>query len=144
MKEFKYKINGTEYLVEIAKIENEQAEVQVNGTSYNVEIIREQPKKAVVKPIVKPAPAPVTPIAKPTAAPASTTGGRGIKAPLPGVIIDVLVQVGDTVKRGQKVAILEAMKMENNINSDVDGVVQSIPVKKGDSIMEGMDIVVIG
>ena len=59
------------------------------------------------------------------------------------MIIDVVVNVGDKVKRGQKLLVLEAMKMENNINSDKDGTVVEIKVRKGDSILEGTDLVVI-
>ena len=67
-----------------------------------------------------------------------------IKTPLPGVILQVKCNVGDTVKRGQTLIILEAMKMENNINADRDGKIIEIKVHKGDSVLEGADLVVIG
>ena len=136
MKEFKYKINGNEYAVKLNKLEEKEAEVEVNGTTYQVELLTE--KKEAPRPVVKR----VTPAAS---TPSSAAGSKGgIKAPLPGVILDVVVQVGDVVKRGQKVAVLEAMKMENNINSDREGKVLEVKVQKGDSILEGTDIVVIG
>ena len=65
-------------------------------------------------------------------------------SPLPGVILDLKVNVGDQVKAGQTVAVLEAMKMENNINAEHDGVVTAIKVNKGDSILEGAEILLIG
>ena len=80
----------------------------------------EKAPKVVVKPVVRPttpAPAPA-PVVKPAA---PSTGKSGVKSPLPGVILDIKVNVGDTVKRGQTIIILEAMKMENNINADKDG-----------------------
>lgn len=145
MKEYKYKIDGKEYAVKIDKIEGDQAQLEVNGTPYSVEIIQE--KKKETPKVAKSAPA-ATPAATaapaPAAAPASTGKGKAVKAPLPGVIISVDVQVGQQVKRGQQVAVLEAMKMENGINAECDGTITEIKVKAGDSILEGTDIVIIG
>lgn len=144
MKEYKYKIDGKEYAVKIDKIEGDQAQLEVNGTPYSVEIIQE--KKETPK-VSKPAPA-VAPAATvapaPATAPAATGKGKAVKAPLPGVIISVDVQVGQQVKRGQQVAVLEAMKMENGINAECDGTITEVKVKAGDSILEGTDIVIIG
>ena len=145
MKEYKYKINGNEYNVAVEELEGNKASVTVNGKTYQVELDR-QAKPVVTKPVARPAatpaaaPAPVA--AAPKAAPAA--GGAGIKAPLPGVILDIKVKVGDTVAKGQTVAILEAMKMENNINADREGTVVSINVEKGQSIAEGTDIITLG
>ena len=66
-----------------------------------------------------------------------------MKSPLPGVILDVKVNVGDTVKKGDLVVILEAMKMENSINADRDGKIAAVNVRVGDSVLEGTDLVVI-
>ena len=66
-----------------------------------------------------------------------------MKSPLPGVILDIKVNVGDTVKKGQVIIILEAMKMENNINADKDGKITAINVSKGESVLEGTDLVII-
>ena len=66
-----------------------------------------------------------------------------MKSTLPGVILDIKVKEGDTVKRGQTIIILEAMKMENNINANKDGKVAEIKVNKGDSVLEGTDLVII-
>ena len=133
MKEYKYKINGNSYKVTIGDIEDNIAHVEVNGTHYKVEM-EKQPKTAP-KPVV------VRPMPNSPAAP--STGKSGVKSPLPGVILDIKVNVGDTVKRGQTIIILEAMKMENNINADKDGKVTAINVNKGDSVLEGNDLVII-
>lgn len=144
MKEYKYKINGNLYKVTIGDIEENIAHVEVNGTSYNVEM--EKAPKTSVKPVIRPvattpAPAPsTTPVVKPASSP---TGKSGVKSPLPGVILDIKVNVGDQVKKGQVIIILEAMKMENNINADKDGKITAISVSKGDSVLEGTDLVII-
>ena len=96
----------------------------------------EKAPKVVVKPVARPAAtsapaAPATPVVKPAAA---STGKSGVKSPLPGVILDIKVNVGDTVKKGQVIIILEAMKMENEIFAGVDGTVAGISVSAGDSV----------
>ena len=85
------------------------------------------------------APAASAPAAKPAAGGAKS----GVKSPLPGVILDIKVNVGDEVKKGQTIIILEAMKMENSINADKDGKVAAINVSKGESVLEGTDLVII-
>ena len=144
MKEYKYKINGKEYNVAVEELEGNKANVTVNGKSYEVELDRPA-KPAVSKPVARPAAAPTAaPAAAPMPKAAPAAGGAGIKAPLPGVILDIKVKVGDAVTKGQTVAILEAMKMENNINADREGTVVSINVEKGQSIAEGTDIITLG
>ena len=143
MKEYKYKINGNLYNVVIGDIEDNIAHVEVNGTHYTVEM-EKKPKaapapKPVARPVAKPAAAPAAaPAAKPAAA-----GKSGVKSPLPGVILDIKVKEGDEVKKGQTLIILEAMKMENSINADKDGKVTAINVSKGESVLEGTDLVII-
>ena len=143
MKEYKYKINGNLYNVAIGDIEDNIAHVEVNGTHYTVEM-EKKPKaapapKPVARPVAKPAPAPAAaPVAKPAASAKS-----GVKSPLPGVILDIKVNIGDEVKKGQTIIILEAMKMENSINADKDGKVTAINVSKGESVLEGTDLVII-
>jgi biotin carboxyl carrier protein len=144
MKEYKYKINGNPYKVTIGDIEDNIATVEVNGTPYKVEMEKKEvAQKAVVRPVAARPAAASKPaaVAKPAAKAAG--GGSAVKSPLPGVILDLKVAVGDTVKKGQVVLILEAMKMENNINADRDGVVKSISVNKGDSVLEGTDLIII-
>ncbi len=145
MKEYKYTINGNVYKVTIGDIEDNIAHVEVNGTPYNVEM-EKVIKKTAPKPVARPAAAtaapaaPAAPVVKPAAA---STGKSGVKSPLPGVILDIKVNVGDTVKKGQTIIILEAMKMENNINADKDGKITAVNVGKGDSVLEGTDLVII-
>ena len=131
MKEYKFKINGNEYNVAVKKVEGKIAEVNVNGMDYSVEMEN--------APVAAQAPAQ----AAPAAAPQPAAAAKDVTSPLPGVILSVNVAVGDKVKAGQKVAVLEAMKMENDIESDFDGTVTAIHVNKGDSVLEGAKIVSI-
>lgn len=143
MKEYKYKINGTVYNVTVGDIENNMAQVEVNGTPYKVEMEQTVAPVAVSAP--RPSAAPRTVSGEKVIAKPTTTGGAGaIKAPLPGVVLDIKVNVGDAVNAGDTVVILEAMKMENNINADKSGVVKSISVNKGDSVLEGAELLIIG
>ena len=143
MKEYKYKINGNEYNVAVEELDGNKASVTVNGKTYQVELDRPA-KPVVTKPVARPAAAPAAAPVAAAPAPRPAAGGAGIKAPLPGVILDIKVKVGDTVTKGQTVAILEAMKMENNINADREGQVVAINVEKGQSIAEGTDIITLG
>ena len=143
MKEYKYKINGNEYNVAVEELEGNKASVTVNGKTYQVELDRPA-KPVVTKPVARPAAAPAAAPVAAAPAPRPAAGGAGIKAPLPGVILDIKVKVGDTVTKGQTVAILEAMKMENNFNADREGQVVAINVEKGQSIAEGTDIITLG
>jgi biotin carboxyl carrier protein len=137
MKSFKYIINGNVYKVVINTIEDTVADVEVNGTPYKVEM--DKPAKKQVVTIKRPAQTTTAPVARPQ----STMGTGSVKSPLPGVILEVNCKAGDAVKRGQKLFVLEAMKMENVINADRDGVVKEVKVNKGDSILEGADLVII-
>ena len=143
MKEYKYTIEGNKYEVAINEVNDTTAKVTVNGAEYTVEWEKPVEEKPVVK--VKPAVAKPTGAAAPaTAAPAAApVSGNAIKTPLPGVIIDVKVNVGDTVTKGQTVVVLEAMKMENNINADRDGKVAAIQVAKGDTVADGAVLIVL-
>lgn len=144
VKEYKYKINGNLYKVTIGDIEDNIAHVEVNGTPYSVKM-EQTPKPAPEKPVVRPvaAAAPKPAAAAAPARPAAAAAKSGVKSPLPGVILDIKVNVGDMVKKGDTVIILEAMKMENNINADKDGKVTAVNVSKGDSVLEGTDLIII-
>lgn len=143
MKEYKYTINGNKYEVVIGNITDNIVDVTVNGEDYKVEMEPEpvEEKKKVV-------------LGKPkTAAEAAETGtatassnvntNNAIKAPLPGVITSIEVNVGDEVKAGDTVLVLEAMKMANNIETEKDGKVAAILVKPGQTVMEDDALVVI-
>ncbi|MBQ3208038.1 MAG: biotin/lipoyl-binding protein [Bacteroidales bacterium] len=149
MKEYSFKINGNRYDVAVNSLSGNIADVTVNGVSYQVEM---ENASAPAQTSAAPAPAsavqapsaPVQP-ASPAPAPVSATGqGKPVTSPLPGVIIDIKVKVGDTVKAGQTIAVLEAMKMENDIQAEWDGVITAVNASKGDSVLEGAAIVTIG
>ena len=131
MKKFKFIIDGSKYEVSVNEIENNVAEIEVNGTPFTVEIEREQKTAVTARPSVKPAT--VAPAASHSTAAAST---MIVKSPLPGSIMKVLVAVGDSVKRGDVLLTMESMKMENNILAEKDGVVKSIAVTTGQSVMQ--------
>ncbi len=151
MKEYKFTINGNNYNVVINEIEESTAKIEVNGMNFHVEYEKPITKSAAptVKKVSKPAAAPAT-VAKPAAAPAAPAaapapaGGTTIPSPLPGVILDIKVNVGDAVKSGQPIMVLEAMKMENIIEATADGTVTAIKVNKGDSVLEGAPLIVLG
>lgn len=146
MKQYRFKINGNQYNVDINSVEGNIASVSVNGTSYQVELedapVAPVQAVPVQTSVITPAAAPVQ--AAPAPKPAASGAGKPVTSPLPGVIIAVKVNVGDSVKAGQEVAVLEAMKMENSIEAVQDGTVTAIHVAKGDSILEGAAIVTIG
>ena len=146
MKSYKLKINGNDYNVEINEVEGQEIKLDVNGTSYVVTVdqeIKQQKKTVVSTPRPQMAAAAAAAAAPKSSAPAAAAGSK-VTTPLPGTILDVFVNVGDTVKAGQTVVLLEAMKMENNIEADVAGTVKEGKVRKGDSVLEGDVLVVIG
>lgn len=148
---FQYKIQGVDYDVEIEEMEGNLAKVDVNGIKFEVELKQPiNPSHAISKPKVE-APRPAQNMSKTTTtasvqptqpdAPAGT--GTAIKAPLPGTITTVCVKVGDKVNVGDTVIVLEAMKMQNNIEAENAGTVTSIVVNQGDSVMEGATLLTI-
>ncbi|MBR5385709.1 MAG: biotin/lipoyl-binding protein [Bacteroidales bacterium] len=145
MKEYKFTINGNQYNVAINSVEGSHADVTVNGTSYQVEL--ENAPAAAPAPVAAPVAATPSPAATAAPAPAAAAKPAGpgtkVESPLPGVIIEVSVKEGQAVKAGEKVAVLEAMKMENDIPAPKDGTVTAIHVTKGDSVLEGAPIVTI-
>jgi biotin carboxyl carrier protein len=141
-KEYKYTINGNQYEVTIGDIEGTVATVNVNGEEYKVEWEPEaEPEKK--KPVLgKPAAEPAASSA-PASDNANVNTNNAVKAPLPGVITSIEVAVGDEVKAGDTLLVLEAMKMANNIEAEKDGKVTAICVTAGQSVMEDDALVVI-
>lgn len=139
MKTYKLKINGNAYEVAINSVEGKIADVTVNGAAYQVEL----ENAPAVAPVAAAPVAPVAAAAAPAAPAAPAGAGVKVPSPLPGVIIEVSVKEGQAVKAGQKVAVIEAMKMENEISATKDGTITGIHVAKGDSVLEGADIVTI-
>ncbi|MBO7102595.1 MAG: biotin/lipoyl-binding protein [Bacteroidaceae bacterium] len=141
MKEYKYKIKGVDYSVKINGVEDNIAKVEVNGVEFDVEM--EKPI-AQPKPVVRAVAAPVKTVEAPKAAQEAVAQGvTAVKAPLPGTVNDIKVTVGQAVKKGQTVVVLEAMKMENNIDAERDGKIAEVRVAKGDTVMEGAVLVTI-
>jgi len=146
MKNFKFTIQGNKYDVNVLNIEDDIAEIEVNGTVYKVELEKKltttkTPKliRSYAVPSTETAPSQLK-----TSAPSAPKGAGFIKSPLPGVILEIFVKEGDKVSIGQKLITLEAMKMENNINADKEGIVKSLKVSKGDSVLEGDTLIEIG
>jgi biotin carboxyl carrier protein len=150
MKEFKIRVNDNDYNVVLDNAGENVLNVDVNGQSYIVEVenVAKDKQKSTLTRMIKPAtPKPAeTPVAAPVRPVAATASGAGatVKSPLPGVILEVAVNKGDVVKTGQKLFVLEAMKIENAINADADGKVLEVNVQKGDSVLEGAILAVIG
>ena len=150
MNKYQYKVKGVDYEVEIAEVEGNIAKVNVNGIPFEVELQKpinaaKHPTMTAPKVVVPKVAAPAAPVAAPAAAaPAAAAGaGNAIKAPLPGTVTEVKVQVGQQVNVGDTVLVLEAMKMANNIESDYAGQVTSIVVKQGETVMEGAVLLTI-
>lgn len=119
--------------------------VTVNGVGYEVEIEEVEAGQSTAPVAVAPAAAPVQKAApKATPKAASVAAGEAVKAPMPGTILSVAVKEGDTVKVGQAVCVLEAMKMENEIPASKDGKVLQVLVQKGASVEVGAPLVIIG
>ncbi len=119
--------------------------ITVNGVAYDVsveEIQTDQMGTATAAPLVSPvAPAPAAPAKKAPVAASGSAGSVEVKAPMPGKIVDVKVKPGDTVKKGDVAAVLEAMKMENEIGVPQDGTIATVEVSVGDAV-EGGDILI--
>ncbi len=145
MKKFKFTISGKPYEVEVQDIEGNIAKVNVNGTEYQVEM--EEQAAPVVAPVARPAAKPATtPTQAAAPKPAAAAGGAGYKmaAPLPGTIMQIFVKQGDAVKKGDKLLMYEAMKMENNLLAEADGTITAINCRQGDNVLQGDTLIVIG
>ena len=142
MKQYKYTIEGKEYIVEIGDINDNVADVTVNGDLFKVEMEPEaEPEKKKVV------------LGKPQEENdgsddnggnnANVNTANAIKAPLPGMVTEIVVAVGDNVKSGDTLLVLEAMKMANNIEAEKDGTVTAICVKQGENVMEDTPLIVV-
>lgn len=140
MSKFKFTIEGKTYEVSVTDKDTNLAAVEVNGTSYTVKYEPQTPVASA--PVRKAAPAAAT-AAAPASAPAAA-GAGAVVAPLPGTITTVPVTVGASVKRGDVLVVMEAMKMENDIRSDRDGVIKTVYVTPGKTVMQGDPLVEIG
>ena len=149
MAKYQYTVKGVDYEVEIQDIEGNIANVTVNGIPFEVEM--KQPVKAGKQKVklseerrVKSEESNSSSASAASTSSAPTAGaGKPVVAPLPGTINEIKVKVGDKVNAGDTVVILEAMKMQNNIEAETSGTITSINVNKGDAVMEGDTLVTI-
>ena len=154
MAKYEYKVKGVDYVVEIQDIEGNIANVTVNGIPFEVEM--KQPVKAGKQKVklseerrvkseeFNSSSSATNASSATTTKPAATAGsGKPVVAPLPGTINEIKVKVGDKVNAGDTVVVLEAMKMQNNIDAETSGTIASINVNKGDAVMEGDTLVTI-
>jgi biotin carboxyl carrier protein len=142
MKNFKFNINGSDYNVEILKTEDNVIHLEVNGTSYQVNMEKEIITTKTPILVRAEVPPPTSKEKKIQKTPMKTENIT-VKSPLPGTIITVDVKDGDEVKMGQKLLTMEAMKMANNVMAEKDGIIRSIKVKAGDSVLQGDTLMVI-
>ena len=139
MNEYKYTINGNKYEVVISDITDNIATLTVNGEQYTVEMEKQaEPEKP--KPVVRKA---ADEAEEGAAAASGSATGTAIKAPLPGVITEIPVEVGQEVAAGDTVIVLEAMKMANALQAEKSGKISAIVVKVGQSVMEDEALVYI-
>ena len=134
MNKFKITIDGNDFDVTVDVTDHKKANVEVNGISYEVTY---ESKNTTVAPVARKNAVSTTPAAQQVhvSAPVSNSVAS-IKAPLPGTISSINVKVGDQVKRGDILIIMEAMKMENNIMADKDGQVKAIHVTPGQAVAQ--------
>ncbi|MCR5068935.1 MAG: biotin/lipoyl-binding protein [Prevotella sp.] len=132
MKKYKYIINDKEFTVTVGKRQDGIATVTVNDETYDVKVVPEQTvvKKTVVK-------KPATPV---------NTENKNylqdaLRAPIPGTIVDIFAKEGDKIKEGDTILVLEAMKMNNNLTADKDGVIKEILVQNGETVKENTALV---
>ena len=139
MKNYKFTISGHTYEVDILEIEDDIAKIEVNGTPYMVEIdqqVKQAKTPTLVRHVMK---EPQKNIEK-----KDSSTRLAVKAPLPGIILELAVKEGDKVSKGQKLAVMEAMKMENEIKAEKDGEVISIKINQGQSVLQDDLIMEIG
>jgi len=132
MKNYKLKINGNPYDVNIKSVEDNIVELEVNGSPFRVEMEKEVKTTKTPK-LFRAEPRPSQNVNSLK----SENISKKVTAPLPGVILEVSKKEGDEVKTGDKLAVLEAMKMENNIMADSAGKIKKLHIKPGDSVLQG-------
>ena len=150
MKNYTLKINGNDYKVDINEVEGQEIKLEVNGKPYTVTVDQELNAHKTRTTVINDRPIPRVSAAHgdvqraSAPKPGSAAGGTKVSTPLPGTILDVFVNVGDQVKSGQTVVLLEAMQMENAIVAPKDAKVVAVPVTKGQTVESGTVLVTLG
>jgi len=138
MKKYVLEIGPKEYHAEVKELTAEYAKIEIDGTIYDVKL-KELGRKEGIRPIISTVKPATLSVAAPVAPTVQTPVGdaEAIRAPLPGLILDVKVKEGDSVKAGQDILVMEAMKMENQVQATHDGTIGKLYVQKGDTVAEG-------
>lgn len=142
MRKYKLKLNDKDYLVHLRDLSADDATLEINGKEYQVAIssVSEVLPEGAAS---SSAPVPVTASASVAKSKSGVASDGSVLAPIPGSIMEVYVQIGDKVKVGQPLFKMEAMKMENEINSRVTGTVATLNISAGDSVNQGDELLVI-
>jgi len=146
MKKYVIEIADKEYQAELKEFTKDYADIEVNGILYHVKL-KQLGRIGAVVPEFKPVQSPDRPVtstpAREKTTPPPTKGSvnqgsraEGVRAPMPGLILDIMTQEGTPVKAGQNIILMEAMKMENLIAAPHDGTINKIHVRKGDTVEE--------
>jgi biotin carboxyl carrier protein len=144
MKSYDFKVNGQSFTARIIEYTDTKVIVDLNGNNYEVEMTSETSAAPVAPAPQRPAPTPRNKVKKPQSPPTAGSSGPGtVAAPIPGVVKQIMVSVGDQVKKDTVVLLLEAMKMENQITAGVDGTITQIAVDLGDSVDDGQTLIQI-
>ena len=132
MKTYRFKIGGNGYEVTVGGFDGDKAEVTVNGTAYSVILENDKKEKQAAEKSLEQSGT--------QSAIGNSSLGHGasyVRSPIPGIIVAIKIKTGEHVAKGSTVAVVEAMKMENEILSETDGIVSELKVEEGDSVMEG-------
>lgn len=143
MRKYDLTINSNSYEVIVKKVTETEALVEVNGQEHSVSINQIE---SLILPESIPHPPPkhvADSRQTPSASPSAISSDAGVIAPMPGQIKSIFVREGDKVKTGQKLLIMEAMKLENKLPATRDGVVKKILVRDGDVVSQGQELIII-
>lgn len=146
MKEYQLKINSNSYTVVIKDVTEDTVLAEVNGTEHVVRIdtIENLTHTEIQQSNQVPASSPKTPLPRPSASSTPPAAGSGnILTPIPGQVLSITVSIGEKVQKGQKLLVLEAMKLENSITATMTGTVSEILVKEGDVVNQGQSLIVL-
>jgi len=153
MRTYELSIKGKEYKIKVKSFSLDAAELEINGDAVKVAVKNmgdDLAGRAIGPARVLPTPVAASTVKSPSATPtgkspkASTEGGTAVTAPIPGAIMEIFVKEGQEIRTGQPILKMEAMKMENVINSHISGTVLSILVNPKDAVSQGQELVLIG